>query len=77
MQCRAVVVILAFGLMLGPTVAGLLFGNEPGFRVMITRKGLDYGTRYIHSMVDACTCMCLVTRLAMNIYGYDYNSVCA
>ena len=44
MRCRAVAVTLAFGLMLGPTV-GLLFGHEPGFRVMITKKGLDYGKR--------------------------------
>ena len=27
----------------GPAVGGI-FSEEPGFRVMLTKKGLDYGT---------------------------------
>ena len=38
--------LIAFAVLLavapGPA-ASVLFGQEPGFRVMVTEKGLDYG----------------------------------
>ena len=42
MRVCCAVAVLAFCLFLeGAT--GVLFGQEPGFRVVLTRKGLDYG----------------------------------
>ena len=38
--------VVLFVLVCEPVEGSGLFSKEPGFRVMVTKKGLDYGTVY-------------------------------